>query len=305
MNLQILLNGKDISNELKLTDGILYDRLGGSMDNLKLLFPYDNGVAFNKFDELQIIADKYDTGVMCIMGCGGVSNNKYCHITAVSGKPTNRAKRSKIFANVTLYQIINTVATACNLGVKIYDIENFSYKSLCQTNETDLQFLNRICMREGYSVKVDNGNLVVFNDFSLETNYESITLKKADTSSSSFARSENGLKNVTVRYFDTDTKRLIAYTATDGDMDGGSETIIEKVTSTDEAERFAKGYLRQHNKMALTGNISMSFNTDISAGTTLELEGFNEYDCKYIVYEVRHDISNGITHLKIRKTLTY
>ena len=49
----------------------------------------------------------------------------------------------------------------------------------------------------------------------------------------------------------------------------------------------------------------MEFSSKISAGTVIELSEFDNFDDKYIVYELAHDIANGTTYLKIRNTLDY
>lgn len=305
MDKRIILNGEDITEKLDLISCNLFDRLGGMLDNIKLQFPYDSTITFNKFDELEIEADKYKTGVMYITGCNGVDNNTACMITAVSGKPTNRNKRSRMITNVTLYQLINDVASSCGVGVKLYDVIDYTYESVYQMNETDLQFLNRICQREGYSIKLDNGSLVVFNDYSLENNYTPAALKKEQVSLSNFTRLENGLRSVTVKHYSTEKQKLIQFTASDKNVDGGTDTVVEYLASISEAERFSKGYLRARNNKSLSGNLIMEFNTDLSAGTTLDLTDFEEYDGRYIIYDIRHDIVNEKTHLKIRKTLEY
>ena len=305
MNLKVKLNEIDITEKLELTSGNLYDRLGGTLDNLKIQFPYETAVTFNRFDALEIVADKYRTGIMYVTGCNGVNNNASCVINAVSCKPTNRNKRSRILLNVTLFQLIDDVAKSCGVGTRLFDVVNYTYESVCQNNETDLQFLNRICQREGYSIKLDDGNLVVFNDYSLENNYETAKINASEVSAFDFKRAENGLRSMTVGFFSVEERKLIRFTATDNSFDGGAETITEYVSSINEAERFAKGYLRTKNNMALSGTLIMEFNTDLSAGTVLDLTGFNEYDGRYIIYELRHDIVNQKTYLKIRKTLDY
>lgn len=305
MKLRVLLNGSDITSKMELSSCNLFDRLGGSKDNLKLQIPYNCEVTFNKLDELEITADRYCTGIMYIVGCEGVNNNTSCVINAISCKPTSREKRSRILTNVTLHQIIYDVASNCGLAVELYDVANYTYKSLCQLNETDLQFSNRICVREGYSVKVDNGKLIVFNDYSLENNYEPLKLEKSQITEANFTRLENGCRSVTVRGYNLEDKTLYAYTQREKDADGGTETIIENLSNLDEAERFSKGYLRSKNNRMLIGTLKMPFNDGISGGTTLDLTDYEEYNGRYIVYEVRHDIVNETTYLNIRKTLNY
>lgn len=305
MDFKIKLNGADVTKKIAFSSCNLYDRLGGMLDNVKIVFPYESGVTINKFDKLEVTADKYKTGVMYVTGCGGANNNTSCSITAVSGKPTNRNKRTRLIANVTLYQLIDDVAKSCGLGIKLYGVINYTYESVCQRDETDLQFLNRICQREGYSVKVDDGNIVIFNDYALENNYEPAKLNKSDVSSFDFKRAENGLRSMTVKFYSIKDHKMIQFTTTDESFEGGAESKIECMSTINEAERFSKGYLRAINNMALTGTLSMEFNTDLSAGTTVDLTGFDEYDGRYIIYELRHDISSAKTYLKIRKTLDY
>ena len=305
MNLKVLLNGEDITKSFDMNECNLYDRLGGFLDNVRILFPYKNGITFNKHDEISITVDKYSTGAMYITGCNGVEKNSKCLIKAVSCKATSRNRKSRIFTNITLHQLVSSIADELNLEVSLYDVVSYSYKSVCQMNETDLQFLNRICQREGYSVKISDGKLIVFNDFSLEHNYEPFKLKKEDVTASSFARAENGLRSMVVRHFLVDTGELISYSATDESFDGGSETVLEYLSTIDEAERFANGYLRAKNKNALTGVLTTQLNTDLSAGTLIELEDFEDYDGRYIIYEIRHDIVSKKSHFSIRKTLDY
>lgn len=301
----IKLNSVDITDKLELSTCNLYDRLGGMADNLKISFPYGSEITFNKFDVLEITADQYKTGQMYIVSCNGTNNNSVCVINALSYLPSYKNKRSRLLSNITLFQVINDVANSYGLKPKIYDVTNYNYASICQLNETDLQFLNRICQREGYSVKLDDGCLIVFNDYSLENNYEDAKITKADVSSFDFKRIENGLRSMTVRHYSVGKRELIKYTATDDSFGGGAETATEFLTGIDEAERFAKGYLRAKNNTALTGSITMEFNTALSAGTTITLTDFEDYDGRYIIYELRHDVINHKTHLKIRKTLNY
>ena len=84
-----------------------------------------------------------------------------------------------------------------------------------------------------------------------------------------------------------------------------SKIINEKVTSYDEAKRFAYGYLRGFNKKSILAYLSMPYNSSISAGTLFYAEGFDDFDGKYVVVEVSHNVKNEKTRITARKTLDH
>lgn len=306
MNLIVKHNGVDISDKIKLTSCKLFDRLGGQLDNIVMTFPYSSlDFEINRFDTLEVKVDDYSTGIMFIDGCDLSDDNRVFTLNALSFLPSKKIHRSRIWNHVTLYQLINDAATNCGLKVKLYDITNYSYEVVSQVQETDLHFLSMICLREGYSVKVDNGYLIIFNDYSLEHNYEPTKIKSSETSSSRFKRSVNGLKAFTVSCYNINSENLITATAKDDTVDGGYDCKVETLSSIGEAERFAKGYLRSRNKNHVSGIIVMNFNTNVSAGTVVDLEGFEEWDGKYIVSELMHDVITEKTYITVRNTLPY
>ena len=299
-------NGTDITDKLDLTRCLLYDRYGGTLDNISLAFPPDsNTIAFDKNDEIEVKSDYYSSGKMYVDDCGSIEN--LFTINAVSCKPMNKKRVSKMWASVSLQLLANDVAGQCGLGVKFYGVTNRIYESVYQDSETDLQFLKRICAREGLSVKIENGSLIVFSEYEIENNPEKTMKLTPDDISNDwdFSRSINGLNQVTVSCFDFASGSMIEYTAKDNAVDGGSKHYKERVRDVAEAERFAKGYLRQANKEYVTGILTMPAKSNISACTVLELSGFTDWDGKYVVYEVEHDVVLSRTNIKVRQVLTY
>lgn len=305
MALIIKHNGQDITSKINLASGILTDRYGGVLDTLTLSFPEgETDLAFYRYDEIEVVNDAYKSGVMYVDEC--IFSSGHYQINAISFKPQNKKKSSGFWRHIDLFRIANDVAKANGLILKTYGVTNFRYDAVTRINETDLAFLDRICKREGYSIKCDNGQLILFSERALESEARAVTINQSEVEPNYFfKRSTNGVSSLTVKYFDISTNEYIEYTAIDNDVEGGTERITERVKDTEEAQRFALGYLRERNKYYLTAQIKVSLNTEISAGTVLQLKGFSEFDGKYVVDEVSHDIVNNKSYLKIRAVLNY
>lgn len=306
MDYKLLHNGNNITDSIKVSQCYTTDRFGGTLDDLAISFATSgHTIEFNENDEIEIqAADGYTTGVMYLDSCGG-KDGKFT-IKALSNRHKNKKKESKIWNQVTLYKIIGDVSESTGLKVLLYGVKDYPYKSVAQINETKLQLLSRLCKREGYSVKCDNGNLIVFNEHYLESNSKPIEISKDSIENNYyFEREPNALTSLTVRCFNTETMQNISFTAEDKNISGGNDTITEFLSSYDEAQRFAFGYLRNANKLYISGNMRMAYNGKISAGTVADLTGFEEFDGRYVIYEVSHDLVNDKTYIKVRKFLNY
>lgn len=306
MNYEILHKGVNIADSIKVSKCYSSDRYGGMLDDLTIEFAVENhNIAFYENDELAIkTSGGFETGTMYLDSC--IGNDGRFAIKALSYKQKSKKRKSKMWQCVKLSKIIGDVAKNSDLETLLYGVEDYTYQSVAQVNETDLQLLARLCKREGYSVKCDDGNLIVFNEYYLENNSTAISISKSDVNGNySFSRSLNGLSSMTVGYFNILTKKTLSYTATDSDISGGEDNRIEFLSDIGEAQRFAKGYLRDANKNYITGIIEMPFNKNISAGTVADLTGFDEFDERYVVYEVRHDYVKEQTAIKVRKILSY
>lgn len=306
MEYALLHNGKNIIGSIKVSGCRSCDRYGGMLDDLAIAFATENHeIEFYENDELEIrTAGGFTTGTMYLDSC--VGNDGLFTIKAISCRHNNKKKKSRIWHRVKLTKLIEDVAKDTGLTPLLYGISDYTYKSISQVLETDLQMLARRLKREGYSLKCDNGNLIVFNEYYLEHNSTPITINKADAENGySFKRSTDGLRSVTVRYFDTETLHTIEYTATDESISGGEDCKIKFVSDLSEAQRVARSYLREANKFYITGQLSMAYNGNISAGTVADLTGFDEFDGRYVIYEIMNDFVREKTSIKVRKILDY
>ena len=306
MDFEILHKGQNIVDSIKVSRCFSCDRYGGTLDDLTISFATDEcKVEFNENDELEVrTAGGFTTGVMYLDSCEG--NDGRFTLKALSCRHKNKKRKSKIWNQVKLSHIASDVAKNTALTPLFYGVDDYTYKSVSQINETDLQLLARLCKREGYSIKCDNGNLIIFNEHFLESNSKPIEIPRDAVSNNfSFSRNPNGLSSVTVRYYDTEEKHDISCTATDRDVSGGDDNRIEFLSNISEGQRFCVGYLREANKFNLTGILEMPYNGNISAGTVADLTGFSEFDGRYVVYEARHDFVLEKTTVYVRKILNY
>lgn len=306
MDFVILHNGEDISNELNVSRCFSDDRYGGMLDDLTIAFATKgHTIEFYENDKIEIKTNGgFSTGAMNLDSC--IGNDGVFTIKALSCRHKNKKKKSKIWNKAKLTEIIKDAASNSGLTPLLYGIKDYTYIGVAQINETDLHLLSRLCKREGYSVKCDNGNLIVFNEYYLEKNSTPIQISKSSVGSNYyFERSTDGLSSMTVRYYNPDSRQTISYTATDKNIDGGEDTKIEFLQDISEAERFAIGYLRDSNKFYIKGILDLPFNENISAGTVTDLTDFEEFDGRYVIYEARQDFVGERTIIKVRKSLSY
>ena len=306
MNFDLLHNNENIRDSINVSSCVSCDRYGGMLDDLTITFATnDHRIEFCENDELEIkTVGGFPTGTMYLDSC--IGNDGRFTIKALSYRQTNKKKKSRIWHQVKLSKILGDAAKSTGLNLLLYGVKDYTYKSVSQIMETDLQLAARLCKREGYSIKCDNGNLIVFNEYYLEHNSTPLPISKDSVESGySFTRSTNGLQSMTVRYWDIEAQKDISYTFKDETISGGEDAKIEFLSDLNEAQRVAKGYLREANKFHLTGQMTAAYNGNISAGTVVDLTGFEEFDGQYIVYEARHDFVREKTAIKVRKILDY
>lgn len=308
MDFRMNYNGVDITDSITadLQSCILTDRYGGLLDSIKLaIIDTENKWCYygmSEGDEIIIKTDDYSTGSMYITKID--KKHKLITVDAVSLKPSEKKAKSKVWRNVRLFEILNDCAKNNGLSLKTYGVSDFYYELQAQIHKTDLEFTSQLCCREGYSVKVDNNCLIVFNEQYLESQETDLTINRDDVNPNYLFVRSSGVNNITVSYYDLE-KGLIEQTAVDDKVFGNSEVINERVASFDEAKRFAFGHLRNRNKRCIVGYLTMPYNSKISAGTVLRTEGFQEFDDKYVVTEISHNIKNETSSLTIRKVLDY
>lgn len=296
MDYDVYVNGK--KSNLNIKDIELTDRQGSQADSIRLLILNEADTEIDRGSTIECVFGGFKSGKMNIDSIS--SATRVSRIGAVSSPIDAKKKKTRHWSKVRLFDIVNDVAVYCGLSVFYQGVENHYYENVTQYRETDLAFLNRLCTREGYALKVDDNRLVIYNKSLVEAQKTALKITPDVVLSDriSFAENPNAVRSVTVKYFNGD--RLISYTATDG-VFGEDKDICEYLATDVEAERFAKAYLRAFAENDITVDVFISIDDGVSAGSCVEFSGFARYDGRYFITECYHDPEKEQTRLCGRK----
>lgn len=245
-------------------------------------------------------------------------------------KPIRKKKKTTAWSGLTLFGICDEIAAANGLQL-VYDAEDtVTYNErIEQQRESDLTFLMRLCEEAGLSLKVTDEKLVVFDQASYEKKspVKTIILGKSDILSWSFESNQSEKYNsAKISYRDPkqkvkgsagsqqldrnteSTKRnqaVMEYTYYDpeGDANGQEYVFKARAKSLDEARSKAKAKLRELNKRAVTGSISMIGDVSLVAGVVIACKGFGSFDGNFIIEEATHTVDGGgyTTEITLRR----
>lgn len=303
MEYKIIVDGVDVTDKITVVDDVLYahDRAGAMADNIKLLSDNSSPFQFSKGQNIALNFNGYATGRMVVDKIE--AGTQKAVVGAVSTTAGAKKKQSRHYRKVRFFDMINDVATATGFSVFYQGgVENRYYENVTRWCETPLAFLNRLCVREGYGLKIDDQRIIIYRKESAEGSPSVLTITQADVIGNqvAFRDSANATQSVTVRYFDLATGRNIEYTAETPD-NGEQITVIEYVQDAAEAERFAKNYLTERNKNSTTATALIPINTDIAATSVITFDGFGRYDGRYFVEELAHCPLTEQTKITARK----
>lgn len=258
------------------------------------------------------------------------------NLTAVSiplNKPIRKKIKSRAWESKKLKEIAQQIATDNELKLLWDATDATTFDRIEQTRESDLKFLLRLCEEAGLSLKVTDAQLVIFdqNSYEKKTPVKTIELGVSDILSWSFNTDQSEkYKSVTIAYRDPKAKAqgaagshslnadgtqnngknaaVLEYTYTDPDADENGQEFAYKtrVKSLDEAKRKAKAKLRELNKRAIVGSLSLIGDVSLVAGVVVKCKGFGSFDGNFIVEEAEHNISGSgyVTSLSLRRVNT-
>lgn len=298
-----------LQQDTKLNACVMHDRAGGEADGLTAVFSDPLGLWADwnpkRGDKVRLVDGDFDSGVLYVddpRKSGG-----FFRLEAVSVPPTIRQPHTKVWRDVRLTEIISDMSSQAGLKYETYDIQDYHYTAISQHVETDMAFLARVCLREGYAVKVTDDSLVVYSEKALESVEPQETVDKVQTSpESDFSAGVGLLTSSQVRFFNVQENRLIDQTVTDPTINGGSSRKNELCSTDGEAQRWAYGYLRAANKNAHLAKIQLLQQSAFAAGSTINLTGFSgENNGTWFAYGVDQDAVNARTTLLLRRPLDY
>ena len=199
-------------------------------------------------------------------------------LRAYSIPQSAKDKRSKSWEKVKFLQLAQEIAGRHSLTLETYGITDQTYDYVEQNNLADFAFFQNRCTLEGAAFLVYDGKLVVYDEAHMESQQpvDTITITPAND----------------FEYRDEGTNAYGSAEAVNGGLTGtfaapnGGDKVLRRIlpfrmTDQSEADRFAKGLLRDANKNATVGTLwTGSLLRDYAAGSvvTLATEGVKSWD---------------------------
>lgn len=304
--MQLVYEGVDITENVSIMGANVTDCAGGRADTAEIRFSDTYGLWSKwkpqKGHTVELTEGGFTSGLMYLDELRQIPGAYL--VKAISTPLTAKTNRTRSWKQVKFLEIATDVAK--NLGLTLQaNVTDHSYNWIWQNDETDLEFLNQIALREGYMVKVHAGKLLIYDERQLEVMVPQVTYSPEFCIGDwKYVDSANGLKaSCKVAYKDT-TGKLTSYEFTVPGLLGGILKINDEyLSSIAEAERWSKGHLRLTNKNLCTMVMSVKLNTGLAGGSTVKLTGFGAADGDFYVEKAVHCLTDDITYMGLRRPL--
>ncbi len=302
--LKILYNGKDITNDISVSTCI-HDMFACSQADTLLIKFNDAKRLWDKWkpSKEDVISVSYGiakTGAMYIDSV--VPENGLMTLRASSIPPTSMDKTDKSWENVHLLQLAKEIAKRHGLSFESYDVADKIYSYVRQANIPDFEFLQQRCNLEGLAFVVYDRKLVLYDEAKLETAKPVKEVKITSENDFSFKdSSQNGYGKVIV----SNGALTGNYESASGLTNVLRQTITTTISGQAEADRFAKGLLRQANKNLTNGVFKLPLMREFSAGSVMKLtaNGVNSWNGNGFVSHLRQDYINKTSKVFFRKAV--
>lgn len=219
-------------------------------------------------------------------------------------------KKTRAWEKVSLRQIARRIADTAGLRLQ-YETYDVSYDRIDQTQQSDIEFLAQLAEKEGATVKITKGAIVVYDDRRFESVPPVRTIERgvSNVKSYSFDYSIVGASYAacTLTYRDSANNRTIKGTFRVPGATGPELKINERVESEAEAVRLARNALRRENREAQRASFQLAGDPGMVQGITVAVKGYGAFDGTYFVETATHSIGGGgyETGIELRKVLTY
>lgn len=226
-----------------------------------------------------------------------------------------QTKKSKSWENYTLSGIANEIAEKNGMTCMFLCSTDTTYSRVEQYRISDIGFLQKLSQDAGFSLKVTNNIIVIFDQAAYESKASIKTILRGKAGGYTKYKLNSGENNVytSCRVCYTDTSgNLITATAYVKDYDESKEDnqcleIRQKVANTTEALVLAKKMLRLYNKYEFTATFTFPGDPSLLAGCAVELSGWGAWDGKYIIKQAKHTVSDSgyTTQITLRRALNF
>jgi len=217
--------------------------------------------------------------------------------SAVNLRDGVKTKKTRSFADITLGELVETIAQELGYDALVGEfISSIEFSWVCQENETDWQFLERIVKDYDGFVKIAGGKLIVAmrdDNESLATKelLSAVELIKADVIHCRVKHSERQrYDSVSAKWYDKKKAKMSVVLIGDGEL----TTELKKTYENEKLARIAaRTALKISQRKGLKVNLRMAGRSELTTMGKLKLKGFREgIDGSYTVTRVEHELSN-------------
>lgn len=252
-------------------------------------------------DVIQLNDGAARTGKMFISSI--TPENGLLTLRAMAMPLTGENVNSQSWENVRLFQLCTDIAKKHGLKLVTYGVTDQLYSYIQQPRTTDFSFLNRLLQLEGCAMVIYDGTLVVYDELQRDKSAASATVKIGADGRFTFTDNSAQIYG---------SVELVsgAFRGTFTDPSAPATRILKpekpvECMSDAEAQRFARGILRQANKYAYTGSFRRKLSKDYAAGTILNLqtEKAESWNGKIFITRTRSNFLTGESKIFFRRTL--
>ncbi len=234
-------------------------------------------------------------------------------VSNFTAKALKREKKSKGWESISFQNLAAEIAGEHGLNFYYQVDEAVFYDRLDQREESDLAFLNRLCLDHDLNLKISGEKLIIFESRKIEQTQPVFALVRGDSAIGRYGFSTKTYdiyRACEVSYWDPEKKEEYTHTfvAPDAPSVGQTFKVNQRAESLADAIKKAETMLRRKNRQEITGSFDLMGDTVLFAGLTGTVSGWGIFDGKYIITEASHsqDRSQGYrANIKIRKVLNW
>ncbi len=232
----------------------------------------------------------FDCGKFCVDDLNFSGPELICTIQGVS-VPEGNAFRStiqnKTYKQITLKELATQISENYHLSLEYYG-DTIKLETIEQTNETDCNFLQKICTDYGMAIKVYSGKIIIYDKGIFEAREPIKTIYLKDMQRWDYNSTLVGTyTGATIKYTTGQNNQELECSVGDGLR---ILNINEKVDNLADAQLKAYRKINTENEKAETMNITIMAEPFIAAGCTINISGLCKIDGKYFVDKVVHHI---------------
>lgn len=304
--MKLIYEGTDITNSVEIKKADIHDNAGGVADSINLSFADTQGLWSQwkpqKGESIELQQDSFSSGKMFIRLWKQKPGEFLLQASSIPLSISTNNTRS--WENIRFLKLAQDLAQNSGLSLQVYSVTDWNYDWVDQVEERDIKLLSRLCIREGYRLKISDGKAIIYGERDMEQIEPAAIIYKHDMIGAyEFTSSTDKLKSsCIIRYMDM-SGSVLQHRQTVQGVSGGTLKINERVGNLGEAERFSKAYLRYVNKFETTGYVTIKLNTRLAAGNTIGVQGVGLADGKYFIEKAIHKILSNKTVLTLRKPL--